>query len=89
MEQRLNSRAGETGDSLVNPPTSGIVQNDFQIRKSWCRNSEGVYNILIKRHLLHDDEKFRAFFRLNIQNFDFVLELVKEELTTEPCNRIP
>ncbi|KAJ8873613.1 hypothetical protein PR048_024431 [Dryococelus australis] len=45
--------------------------------------------ILIKRHLLHDDEKFRALFRLNIQQFDYVLELMKEELTFKPCNRIP
>ncbi|KAJ8892197.1 hypothetical protein PR048_004777 [Dryococelus australis] len=46
-------------------------------------------DILIKRHLLHDYEKFRAFFKLNIHQFDYLLELVKEELTNEPCNRIP
>ncbi|KAJ8872732.1 hypothetical protein PR048_026346 [Dryococelus australis] len=33
MEQRLNARAGEMGDSRENPPISGIVRHDSHLRK--------------------------------------------------------
>ncbi|KAJ8887519.1 hypothetical protein PR048_013735 [Dryococelus australis] len=33
MEQRLNERAGETGDPRENPPTSGIIRSDSHMRK--------------------------------------------------------
>ncbi|KAJ8873404.1 hypothetical protein PR048_024220 [Dryococelus australis] len=34
MEQRWNARAGETGDLRENPPISGIVRHDSNVRKS-------------------------------------------------------
>ncbi|KAJ8866343.1 hypothetical protein PR048_032186 [Dryococelus australis] len=34
MEQRLNARAGETGDPRENPLTSGIVRHDSHMPKS-------------------------------------------------------
>ena len=43
------------------------------------RNQEGYYRILIENHLDVDDEKFRGFFRLNKDHFDFVLNLVYVE----------
>ncbi|KAJ8877599.1 hypothetical protein PR048_022054 [Dryococelus australis] len=36
MEQRRNSRAGETGDPRENPSTSGIIQPDSHMRESGC-----------------------------------------------------
>ncbi|KAJ8882325.1 hypothetical protein PR048_014127 [Dryococelus australis] len=34
MKQRRNEMVGETGDARENPPTNGIVQHDFHMRKS-------------------------------------------------------
>ncbi|KAJ8898324.1 hypothetical protein PR048_003684 [Dryococelus australis] len=34
MQQRRNERAGETGDTRENSPTSGIVRHDSHVRKS-------------------------------------------------------
>lgn len=53
------------------------------------RKSEGFFEKLIKEHLSIDDNKFREFFRLNRQQFYFILSLVKEPLTKEPALRVP
>ena len=34
------------------------------------RDTEGFQNILVERHLLKNDDAFRKFYRLNIQQFD-------------------
>lgn len=52
------------------------------------RNEEGYYKILIQNHLNDDDEKFRSFFRLNKDQFNFVLSLVQNELKKKPTNRV-
>ncbi|KAJ8888577.1 hypothetical protein PR048_008069 [Dryococelus australis] len=41
MEQRMNERAGETGDPRDDPPTSGIIRHNSHMRKS---GSEPVGN---------------------------------------------
>jgi len=53
------------------------------------RKSEGFFEKLVKGHLSTDDNKFREFFRLNRQQFDFILSLVRESLTKEPSLRVP
>lgn len=45
------------------------------------RPEEGYFNILIRTHLTADEEKFRQFFRLNQNQFNFVLKLVDGDLT--------
>lgn len=53
------------------------------------RESEGFFNKLINEHLVTDNNKFRDFFRVNQQQFHFILSFVKDELTKEPTQRVP
>lgn len=53
------------------------------------RPEEGYFTVLINRHLLQDDKKFREFFRLNIAQFNYVLDLVKDNLKKDSTNRFP
>jgi hypothetical protein len=52
------------------------------------REFEGFFEILINRHLLENETKFREFFRINYEQFNFILSLVEFELTKEPSNRV-
>ncbi|KAI4455494.1 madf domain transcription factor [Holotrichia oblita] len=52
------------------------------------RNSEGAFKVLIHRHLLDDEVKFKQYFRVTRQQFSFLLDLVKKDLNVEPCNRV-
>ena len=52
------------------------------------RESEGVFEILINRHLSKNETKFREFFRINHKQFDFLVSLIVVELCKEPSNRI-
>ena len=51
------------------------------------RQSEGVYEILISRHLRANDVKFREYFRLTPVLFDYVLNFIKEDIASKPYNR--
>lgn len=51
------------------------------------RRSEGVYEILICRHLQTNDVKFRQYFRLTPVLFDYVLNQIKEDIVSKPYNR--
>lgn len=53
------------------------------------RPEEGFFSILINRHLIHDDKKFRDFFRLNVDQFNYILDLIKNDITTDSSNRHP
>jgi len=46
-----------------------------------------LFEILINRHLLENETKFREFFRINHEQFNFILPLVEYELTTQPSNK--
>jgi len=50
--------------------------------------SEGYFNILINRHLFENDIKFREFFRINREQFNFLLSLIEVELTKLPSMRV-
>lgn len=52
------------------------------------RESEGYFNILINRHLFENDIKFREFFRINHEEFNFLLSLIEVELTKLPSMRV-
>lgn len=51
------------------------------------RSEESCFHILVNRHLIKDDQKFREYFRLNISQFNYVLELVKEDIKTDGSQR--
>ncbi|XP_063912685.1 uncharacterized protein LOC135129463 [Zophobas morio] len=51
------------------------------------RATEGAYEILICRHLHCNEEKFRQYFRLTPVLFDYVLNYIKDDITSKPCNR--
>ncbi|GFU07569.1 DDE Tnp4 domain-containing protein [Trichonephila clavipes] len=46
------------------------------------RSSEGAFQILVCRHLHCNDEKFRQYFRLTPVLFDYVLNNIRDELTS-------
>ncbi|GFU51348.1 DDE Tnp4 domain-containing protein [Trichonephila clavipes] len=50
-------------------------------------SSEGAFQILVCRHLHCNDEKFRQYFRLTPVLFDYVLNNIRDELTSKPYNR--
>lgn len=53
------------------------------------RREEGYFNILINRHLLQDEKKFREFFRLNIGQFNYILDLIKEDIRKDSSSKYP
>lgn len=52
------------------------------------RSLEGFSTILINRHLINDEEKFRLFFRLNVNQFNYVLSMIEAVVKREPYNRV-
>lgn len=52
------------------------------------RKSERFFGILINRHLINNHNKFREYFRINYEEFNFLVTLVEEKLTSQPSNRI-
>lgn len=45
------------------------------------RSSEGYQEILINGHLKNNEIKFREFFRLNRRQIEFILNLIRDDLT--------
>jgi len=50
------------------------------------RKKEGL--VLIEKHLFRDEKKFREFFRLSWEQFNFVLNLIEDDLKLNPYNRV-
>lgn len=51
------------------------------------RGTEGAFEILVRRRLLSNEEKFREYFRLTPQLFDYVLNHIRHDLSYKPYNR--
>lgn len=51
------------------------------------RDTEGAFEILVRRHLLSNEDKFREYFRLTPQLFDYVLHHIRNDLSYKPYNR--
>lgn len=51
-----------------------------------ARNEEGFFQSLITNHLREDDKKFSEFFRVSISQFDFILNLIKDDIQKLSCN---
>ncbi|CAI6371130.1 unnamed protein product [Macrosiphum euphorbiae] len=52
------------------------------------RKKEGFFSVLIEKHLFRDEKKFREFFRLSWEQFNFVLNLIEDDLKLNPYNRV-
>jgi hypothetical protein len=48
------------------------------------RYTEGFYELLINRHLKNNNIKFPEFFRVNIEQFDYLFSSVENEITLPP-----
>jgi len=53
------------------------------------RREEGYHQILINGHFRLDKKKFREFFRLNRDQFNYILSLIEGDLTTTPTTFVP
>lgn len=53
------------------------------------RRVEGAMNILVDRHLMDDETKYKEYFRLTPFLFPTVLDAVKNDLETIPTNWVP
>ncbi|XP_050547894.1 uncharacterized protein LOC126909504 [Daktulosphaira vitifoliae] len=69
--------------SYLTPKKRKTTDNIFKNRES-----EGFFEILINRHLTSNHVRFREYFRINYEQFNFLLSLVEEKLTLPPNNRI-
>lgn len=64
-----------------------LIRNETQ-PMYLARDAEGFQNILIQRHLLKDESVFRKFFRLNIEQFNYVLSLIEHDLMGQSCGLV-
>ncbi|CAI6365914.1 unnamed protein product [Macrosiphum euphorbiae] len=53
------------------------------------RKTEGFFNIIIEKHLWRDGKKCREFFQLNWDQFNYVLNLIEEDIKTSPSIKVP
>lgn len=58
-----------------------------KLRLFELKSEEGLYQKLINNHLRKDHKKFSEFFRLSVEQFDFVLELIKHDIYKKSYNR--
>jgi hypothetical protein len=54
-----------------------------------ARKTEGVFSILIEKHLWRDESKFREFFRLSWDQFTYVLNIIENDITSSPSIKFP
>ena len=59
------------------------VNDMFRVRKV-----EGFQTLLIENHLKDNETKFKEFFRVSRHQFNYVLELIKGDLSMRPYNRV-
>ena len=45
------------------------------------RGEEGMYKKLIVNHMREDPKKFAEFFRISLEQFDFLVELIKDDMS--------
>jgi hypothetical protein len=70
-----------------------VLRKYAKCRKKVCemynnREKEGFFKLLINRHLIDDEERFKRYFRLTRERFSYVLNLIKEDFNTYSCNRV-
>lgn len=65
---------------LLDAPSSKLFQR---------RREEGAYQVLVLRHLVDNDTKFKEYFRLTPYLFDEVLKIIKNDITSTPSKKYP
>jgi len=66
-----------------------LSKNKNEVHEMYLsRKAEGFFSILIEKHLWRDETKFREFFRLSWDQFNYVLNLVEEDIKTNPSIKI-
>lgn len=53
-----------------------------------CRDTEGSFNITVQRRLFGNETKFREYFRLSTELFQFVLSFVEDDISKKARNRV-
>lgn len=51
------------------------------------RENEGTFEILVSRYLIDDEEKFMQYFRINRAKFFYILDFIRDDISTKPYNR--
>lgn len=52
------------------------------------RSREGCFNILVERHLIDNETRFRAYFRVSFELFNYILNFIKDDIKRRPSNRV-
>lgn len=52
------------------------------------RSREGCYNILVERRLIDNEIRFRAYFRVSFELFNYILDYIKDDIRRSPSNRV-
>jgi len=52
------------------------------------RSREGCFNILVERRLIDNETRFRAYFRVSFELFNYILNYIKDDIRRRPSNRI-
>ncbi|VVC26297.1 Hypothetical protein CINCED_3A021485 [Cinara cedri] len=65
------------------------TKNKNEVHETYlARKAEGFFSVLIEKRLWRDETKFREFFRLNWDQFNYILNLVVEGIKTNPSIKI-
>jgi len=49
------------------------------------RKKEGCYNNLIQRRLIDSETRFRAYFRVSLELFNYILNYIREDIKRHSC----
>lgn len=52
------------------------------------RSREGCFNTLVQRRLIDNETRFRAYFRVSFELFNYILNHIKEDIRRYPSNRV-
>lgn len=52
------------------------------------RENEGVYNLFITKYLLTEEDKFVKYLRVTPIIFHRILQSIRDQITSIPCNRV-
>lgn len=52
------------------------------------RSREGCYNTLIRRRLVDNETRFKSYFRVSFELFNYILNSIKEDKRRRPSNRV-
>ncbi|KAJ4428469.1 hypothetical protein ANN_24506 [Periplaneta americana] len=67
---------------------SGSLKAICKLKSEARRKEKGYYSALITRHLINDEVRLKEFFRLTRYQFHQVLNLIQDDIQSQPCNRV-